>query len=226
MEERNLVDKILVPNAEEQDKTREFLKQFGYYFLIAILSLISLILIPFVSGGINGGDFALNFPKTAQGWFIYWLLKGSTTVLNLVIFGLFRSQAKINSLKHPKYIQATMILNKNYAQAVGKPRSPKRMLAVTWTSKSIKVIVTTMISSIVVSALALNFDVMSFLSVITSVLSTLVMSYVAMRKDEMYWTEEYYQYALTFLPESERTAILEKEEQEIKELLAKREKEL
>lgn len=195
-DERNALDRFLAPTVEQQNQFREKARRYGYYLIICVLSLVSLVVIPFISGSLEDGDFSLYFPKTGPAWVVYWTLRVATVALNLAIFGLFKGQAKVNSQKHPNYIAAEEILHRHYKKYVHDPRSPSKMAAETWIKKSVTITATTIASTVVISSLVLTFDTMTFLSIIVSVVTALIFSYITMRRDEIYWTDEYYQYAL------------------------------
>lgn len=194
MENKTLLDKIIAPDREQQRKHREAIKNVMYYFLIGVISLIAAVVVPFFAGGITG-DFALYFPKSTIGWIVYWLIRGGSALLNVCVFALFKMQALVNVKNEPGYIEAKTILNKLGPMKERKPRSPGQMNAQEWSGKGITIFFSSLLAGCTLSALVLVFDLVTFLSCIVTVIMGIVFGYVTMRKNEIYWTEEYLEYA-------------------------------
>lgn len=194
MENRTLLDKVIAPNKQDKERIREIIKRIGNYAIMAVISLIALLVIPFISGGING-DFTSNFPKTAEGWIFFWIMRGISVLLNIFLLALFEIQAEDNCKDDESYIKAKELLHKNYKEYVSMPRSPFHYKGVVWLKKGTSMILTTIISSVAITALVLNFDIMTFIGAITSLITGLGFGYVSMRQAEIYWTEEYLEYA-------------------------------
>lgn len=75
---------------------KETVKKFEaykYYAIIAVLSIIVIFFMPFISSEIG---MELNLPDTATGWIIYLITKALVVVINLTIFYSFMEQAKLN----------------------------------------------------------------------------------------------------------------------------------
>lgn len=127
--------------------------------------------------------------------------------LNLAIFALFKMQAKVNVKQDQDYLKAKEILHKVRKEHKSKPRSPAAMEAQEWTKKGLTIFVSTILAGATISSLILSFDIMTFLSALSGSLIGIGFGYVTMRKNEIYWTEEYLEYA----------EMIQKEEQESNE---------
>lgn len=193
MEERSKLDHILAPTKADRQRVHELANKIGYYVLILIISVTVLLLVPFISGGING-DFQLYFPKSTIGWIVYWIIRVGTAILNVAIFALFKLQAKQNIKNDPEYIEAMKQWKGSGLNDERKPRSPKKMEVQEWSIKGVTILITSLLAGATISSLILSFDIMTFLSCLTSVIMGLCFGYVAMRKNEIYWTEEFPEY--------------------------------
>lgn len=192
--DRSKIDSLLAPNADDRRVMKEQLDKWGYYAVIVMITLVSMILVPFISGSLLG-DFKLYFPKTTEGWVVYWIIRGGMAFLNLAIFALFKMQAKVN-VKHDKdFLKAKEILHKVKKEHKAKPRSPAAMEAQEWTKKGVTIFISTILAGATISSLILSFDIMTFLSALSGSLIGIGFGYVTMRKNEIYWTEEYLEYA-------------------------------
>ena len=89
------IKNLVAPDAERRRATQEKLKEISCYLLIGIISIITIFVVPLLSGSIQG-DFKMCFPKTAEGWIVYWAISGGSALGNISIFVLFKLQAKIN----------------------------------------------------------------------------------------------------------------------------------
>lgn len=194
MDQRNLLDKLVAPDREEQRKKRIAVRQTMYYILIIVVSIIAMLVVPFFAGGVQG-DFQLYFPKSTIGWIVYWIIRGGMAILNISIFALFKLQAKVNVKGEPNYIQAKELLHKVSGKMERKPRSPAQMEAKEWSTKGITIFFTSIVMGATLSALVLSFDLVTFLSCIITVIMGIIFGYCTMRQNEIYWTEEYLEYA-------------------------------
>lgn len=193
--ERSFLDKLVAPDRDEQRKKRQAVRQTMYYILIIIVSIMAMLIVPFFAGGIQG-DFKLYFPSTTMGWIVYWIIRGGMAVLNISIFALFKLQAKVNVSKDESFLKAKEILHKMSGKMEKKPRSPAQMEAKEWSTKGITVFLTSLVLGATLSALVLSFDLVTFMSCISTVIMGVIFGYCTMRQNEIYWTEEYLEYAL------------------------------
>jgi len=192
--ERNKFKQFLAPDLDKQREFKNTFKEISYYLIIGLISIIIVFVVPLISGALYG-DFGLYFPQTPEGWLIYWCIRGGSAAGNVALFVLFKQQAKTNVKKHPNYILARKILEKHIGEKEFIPRSPNKMNFQEYIIKGITVLITSLGASVTISALAISFDFITFLSCIVSTIIAICFGWVTMIKNELYWTEEYLEYA-------------------------------
>lgn len=166
-------------------------KQFQYYVIIGIISLIALLFLPML-----GSEAGLTWvvPTTAVGWIVYISSKLVVALTNILIFHCFILQGKTNILNHPNYIKAQEILcnieKKEYA-----PKSPKEWHKNVYGKKGTTVFITTLLSSIGLTQAVLTFNLVTFLTYLFTVIGGVIFGILQMNQEEIYWTEEYLAYA-------------------------------
>ena len=195
MEENKGLRGIIASTSEQRAKRLETFKDYVFYGIIAVVLLIVTFIVPLISGGIQAQDFSYYLPKSVYGWVVFWLIRGGTVLGNMCVYGLFKAQAKRNSMDNKKFIEAEELLKKMKGTKGFVPRSPHQKLIKDWTVKGVWVLLTTAFESIVIGTLIINFDIMTFLSCITSSITAVMFGIVAMIQDEVYWTDEYLDYA-------------------------------
>lgn len=189
------IKKLITPNVEDRKEIRTKINDGAYYFIIGLISLLTIVLPPLFMGCLSS-DIGLAFPKNAAGWILWSILNIGTAVANICILVLFKLQAKKNARSNESFKRANEILNKLAGQKeVFIPRSPNKMNAQDYTRKVICIIISTLTASITLTSLILSFDWMTLLSCLVSIIITLCISWVTMLNNEIYWTEEYILYA-------------------------------
>ena len=170
----------------------QYLKQWQYYIIIAILSLVSLLFLPML-GSEAGIHFKL--PTTLAGWIVYVLSKLTVAGLNLLIFHCFILQAKLNIKDNPQFIQANQILNMLPDESGTSPRSPIEWNNEVYRKKGISIFITSILSVIGLTQAVLTFDWVSMLTYLFTILMGVIFGILQMNQAELYWTTEYLQYA-------------------------------
>ena len=181
-------------------KTEQFnenLKQFTYYLIIFLASLISLFFLPFVGSEI-GLEWAI--PNTSVGWVVYITTKVIVAGLNVLIFHSFMQQAKVNIKENDKYKKANEILGRIKVKEY-HPRSPRQFNRSEYGKRGTTIFISTIGATIALSQALLTFDWMSFLTYLVTIVLGLIFGVMQMFKAEIYWTEEYYDYAKLKLEE-------------------------
>lgn len=167
------------------------LKQWMYYFLIGIISMIALCFLPMIGSDVNLG---WKLPTTFVGWTVWVVVKLIVTILNVLIFHCFMLQAKINVKDNDKYKEAQEILrlvhNKEYI-----PRSPAIWNKQQYSRKGVTVAITTALSTIALTQAILSFDWMSMLTYLFTIVLGIIFGIMQMNSAEDYWTDEFWQYA-------------------------------
>ena len=190
----NKLRKILAPDLEKQKELRTTFRDISYFLIIGIISIIVVFIIPLISGAVYG-DIGMYFPKTTEGWIVYWCIRGGSVVGNVAVFVLFKQQAKMNIRNNENYLKAKEILSEHFESKEFIPRSPRQMNFKEYIIKVTSVVATTILSGVTISALAISFDFITFLSCIVSTVIAICFGWVTMIKNEIYWTEEYLEYA-------------------------------
>lgn len=174
------------------DKVKEVLRNNLYYVIIGVLSLLVLIVFPFLRSDFEAG---WNFPTTSAGWFLFWFEKVTVTGINLTIFTAFKKQGKLNVLENEMYKKAQELMNKVKSKAY-KPLSPLQYQARSYGKKGTTLILTTMFSLVAITRMILNFDYLALIAYSVTILLGIIFGIFAMKSDELYWTNDYYFYAL------------------------------
>lgn len=174
------------------DKVKEVLRNNLYYVIIGVLSLLVLIVFPFLRSDFEAG---WNFPTTSEGWFLFWFEKITVTGINLTIFTAFKKQGKLNVLENEMYKKAQELMNKVKTKAY-KPLSPLQYQARSYGKKGTTLILTTVFSLVAITRMILKFDYLALISYGVTILLGIIFGIFAMKSDEVYWTNDYYFYAL------------------------------
>ena len=167
------------------------IKQWMYYFIIGIVSLIALCFLPMIGSNVGLG---WNLPNTVVGWIVWVTVKIIVAVLNVLIFHCFMLQAKINIKEHEKYQEAREILRLT-EQKDFVPRSPSLWNKQQYGQKGITIFITTALSTVALTQAMLTFDWMAMLTYLFTIIMGLIFGIMQMKTAEDYWTDEFWQYA-------------------------------
>jgi len=180
---------IVAPDLDTRQKIHNKLTEVSYYLIVGLISIIVMFVIPILTGCLYG-DISMAFPKTAEGWILWCLIKIGSAAANVAIFVLFKQQARINVKDNDKYKEAlskvTQIRSKNW-----KPRSPGEMNRKEYMQKGTTVFITSLITSITIASLLISFDFVTFLSCVISTIIAVIFGWTTMLKNENYWIEEF-----------------------------------
>lgn len=171
-----------------------------YYILIAGLSLLVLVVFPFL-----GSDFTaeFNLPQTAHAWMVYILTKVSITGVNLLIFHNFVQQARLNVRDNERYKKAC----ESYytAKKEKAPRSPRRYFGSLYASRIPGVIASTVLGLIAFGDAILRLDYTALITYGITVVMAVVFGVLQMLKVMDYWIEEFPQYVETLTKKEDMT---------------------
>ena len=167
------------------------IKQWVYYFIIGIVSMIALCFLPMIGSSVGLG---WNTPNTLVGWIVWIVVKLIVAVLNVLIFHCFMLQAKINIKENEKYVEAQEILRTNNKKEFA-PRSPHIWNRQQYGQKGITIFITTALSTVALTQAMLTFDWMSMLTYLFTIIMGLIFGVMQMKTAEDYWTDEFWQYA-------------------------------
>lgn len=171
------------------------IKQGLYYVIIAVVSVLCLVFLPMI-----GSEVGMNWdlPTTPVGWIIWIVIKLIVAAINVLLFHCFMEQAKLNVKDNPNYKMANEMLYK-IAPKVYNPRSPKEWNKKEYSVKGVSIFITTMLSAVALTQAILSFDYMSMLTYLFTIIMGVIFGIVQMKKAEIYWTQEYYDFAVKFV---------------------------
>ena len=164
-----------------------------YYIIVFIISLLVVMFIPFIGSTVGIG---LNLPTDTAGWIVWGTTKGIVSVLNVVLFDCFIKQARINVRDDVNYKKANEILGRITNKHEYKPKSPTRWMSQQYLTKGTTIFVSTALSTVALSQAILTFDWLSMLTYLFAVIMGVIFGILQMKKTELYWTQEYYEYAV------------------------------
>ena len=173
-------------------ETKMKAKQYLYYIIIGLVSVVFTCFLPMVG---SEGDIASHFPTTLAGWFIWAIRTVSTAVLNIVIFYCFMEQAIINVKDDPKYKEANEILDRCKSTKRKDPRSPRVWKRGEYNKKGTVIFISTAAALVGLENMLLEWNLALFLSYVFTILMGLLFGVLQMKKAELYWTEEFNEYA-------------------------------
>lgn len=197
------MDEQIIDTAQIKVKAKQYL----YYIIIGLVSVVFTCFLPMVG---SEGDIVSHFPTSAVGWLIWCIRTLSTAVLNIVIFYCFMEQAIVNVKDDPKYKEANAILDCCKSTKRKNPRSPKVWKKTEYSKKGTVIFLSTAIALVGLENMLLSWNLALFLSYIFTILMGLLFGVLQMKKAELYWTEEFNEYA-HFVEAQEK---LEEKEQE------------
>lgn len=169
------------------DKVRQWM----YYFIIGIVSLIALCFLPMIG---STAGLGWNTPNTVVGWIVWCVVKIIVAVLNVLIFHCFMMQAKINIKDNTKYQEALAILQENEFKEF-TPIGPVEWNKKQYGTKGVTIFITTALSTIALTQAMLTFDWMAMLTYLFTIIMGLIFGILQMKTAEDYWTDEFWQYA-------------------------------
>ena len=187
---------------------KETVKKFEaykYYAIIAILSIIVIFFMPFISSEMG---MELNLPDTATGWVIYLITKALVVAINLTIFYSFMEQAKLNIRDHPKYIEANDILGKYFKDIKPVPMGPNEWTHKQYRGKGISLAITTLLGAVALTNAVLAFNLVTMVTYLFTIVMGIIFGFIQMGTAENYWTGEYWEYAIYIRDQKESQQIV------------------
>lgn len=201
----------------------EKFRQYKNYAIIAILTMFCLFFLPF-TGSVMGLDFT--FPDTAAGWLVFIINKLIIGFVNIMILYCFCEQGKFNVRNEPRYIEARDILLGQLHLKELLPKSPAQHAREIYGKKGIAIFITSILGTISLTQAVLAFDVIVMLTYLFTITMGIIFGVIQMGYEEIYWTEDYYKYAVLVRDKEEEERARREEEERIQKALELREKEL
>lgn len=172
---------------------KDKLRNYTYYIIIGIITLITLLVLPFFGSTIGMG---VQLPKGTAEWIVYMTTRVLVSIVNVLLFDAFIKQAKINISSNPNYIKANEILLTIKKSKEDTPRSPKQFFRHEYGKKGTTIFLSSAISVFCLTQAVLSYDYISAITYATTIIFGIIFGIMEMKKVEIYWTEEYYRYAL------------------------------
>lgn len=176
----------------------ERIKQNIYYLTVLVLSFLTMTVLPFLGSTVG---MQLSFPNTIAGWMVYFGAKLIVSVINVLMFDCFIKQAKINVRDDPKFKKANEILGK--IKPVYVPLSPHDWFGKQYRRKGSTIFISSILGSVCLTQALLSYDYISAIVYLFAIIMGCVCGVLQMKKTEIYWTEEYYDYACMVLDQKQ-----------------------
>ena len=177
----------------ESETLGEWIHRSTYYIVIAVLSVLTLCVFPFLGSSISA---SIQFPTTKSGWVIWGVTKGSICLINMIIFHSFVKQGKLNIKDDPVYLQALAILNSIKPKKTDKRApSPAKYHASVYTKRGLSLVVTSFLSLLVFGEAILRLDYVALISYFITLVIGIVFGILQMKDEEYYWTKTFLTYA-------------------------------
>lgn len=173
-------------------KLYEKWKQWQYYVIIGVISMVALFFLPMIG---SEAGLAWKIPTTTAGWIVYVVSKLLVAIINILIFHCFILQAKINIQEDAKYNEAIKILDEVLPSNTDDFRSPSEYFKSTYGKKGLTIFVTSVLSAVGLTQAVLTFDWISMLTYFFTILMGVVFGILQMNQTEIYWTGEFWRYA-------------------------------
>ena len=173
---------------EDRNNRKKRFKDLSGYFLVGIVSLLSVVVVPLL-----GTDFGTTIviPNTWGGLAIWLCTRFTVVVVNLLIFDAFIKQAKINVKDDERYKSAVLKLNTIKEEAGIVPRSPEKFNKQQWRKKGTSLGISSILSSFLLTECIVNFDLTNFLTYLFTIGGAVAFGYLTMMNNEDYWTTEF-----------------------------------
>lgn len=173
---------------EDRNNRKKRFKDLSGYFLVGIVSLLSVVVVPLL-----GTDFGTTIiiPNTWGGFAIWLCTRFTVVVVNLLIFDAFIKQAKINVKDDERYKSAVLKLNTIKEEAGIVPRSPEKFNKQQWRKKGTSLGISSILSSFLLTECIVNFDLTNFLTYLFTIGGAVAFGYLTMMNNEDYWTTEF-----------------------------------
>ena len=182
------------------------LRQNIYYVLIAMASFAALTFLPLLGTG-SDVEARWDLPTSQRAWIVFITLRAIISFLNVFIYASFINQGKLNVKDNENYKKANDLLKVIKKGRGYIPRSPLKFKAGEYGWKGVSIFMATAWAMIALDQALLNFSYKALIIYATTVGMAIFFGVFEMKKVEIYWTEEYLDYA-------EREVALLKEEQD------------
>ena len=105
-------------------------------------------------------------------------------------------QAKINVRDNEDYKKANDILKYIKGEHIKKPMAPEKWVRSQYLKKGTMLFISSILATFAISQAILSYDWMQLISYLIVVTMAIIFGILQMKKAEIYWTYEYYQFAI------------------------------
>lgn len=105
-------------------------------------------------------------------------------------------QAKINVRDNEDYKKANDILKYIKGEHIKKPMAPDKWVRAQYLKKGTLLFISSILATFAISQAILSYDWMQLISYLIVVTMAIIFGILQMKKAEIYWTYEYYQFAI------------------------------
>lgn len=174
-----------------EDSLLDKFKLHLYYFIIGVISFISLVFLPMIGTKVGLG---WNVPDTPVGWIVWVAAKLIIATINVLIFYSFMQQAKVNVKDNEKYKEALEILGRIKVKKY-IPRSPTKWNRQQYGGKGVTIFLSTALATIAFTQALLTYDWIALIAYLFTIIMGIIFGILQMKMAEQYWTDEFYNYA-------------------------------
>lgn len=179
-------------NIIETKKQKEKFDTYLWYGMIIVISLVALIFLPMIGSEL---PVSLLLPKTFSAWLLFIFTKLTVAILNVLIFHCFLQQGDVNVKYYYKRRIADEILARlNINKYI--PLGPDAWRRKEYKHKGTTVVITSILSAFCIAQAVLSFDWKTFLSYVITVFLGIIFGVLQMKKTEIYYSGEYFDYAI------------------------------
>lgn len=179
-----------------QTKAYDKFKQYRYYLVIIIASLVGLVLIPALK--VSDGQVTLAFPESQVEWIIWGITRLCVMALSLTIFISFVNQGHERATYTSEYRTANNImisLNLVKKGVIKDPIDPHKWERTTKAKKVGSLMFWSLLTFVAFGQLVLNFDVTTFLSYLVTIGMGITFGILSMYETQDMWSIGYLEFA-------------------------------
>jgi len=190
---------------EDRSRIRKTLEavntQYLYYVIIGVFTFVILVFLPMIGSSLTG---QLMLPQGKGAWIVFVITRVFIAITNVIIFYSFMQQAKLNVRNNKYYKEANEILIQAKNMKEKEPQSPKKWERSQYLKKGTTIAFGTVFALFSLSQAVLAYDYISLISYSMTIFMAVVFGIIQMKKAEIYWTTEYYKYAMKIKAEEEK----------------------
>lgn len=160
-----------------------------YYFIIAFVSLLSLVVIPMIGLDQNVTP-GWNLPKTSSEWTVWGITRGAIFIFTMLIFHCFVRAGK-NNVRDNEVYKAADEAYRGHKTDKYKPRLPAKMYAQVYGKKGTMTALMSGCALVAIPQAILAYDIMALISYSLTIVSAIIFGLLTMRSQEEYWTKEF-----------------------------------